>query len=355
MTYAALAKLKKNSVSTTLTGDILINATTIPVAELNRFYDADGVLIKKGIVLGFDDATETKTEEITITGASATSGAGNLTGATRAVKADGTDGAAFAWPSGTKIAVMFSTGIYDQICDNIAAHESAKAATTQAIDAFGVPGTSNTDRDANTTNHGLLLKAVAPATGLINFVGIAYGETIYALKALFDATVPAVLGTAAVGSAATAARRDHVHSAELTLADGKSVELKKALGTDHTGSGITTTLTAHETTTLFQVGFINGSGEVALSDSDAASTMPVRAMAMAGINAGAAGVYMLKGFVIDASWSWTVGGILYASGTPGAMTQTAPTGTGKIVQVIGVAITATIVYFDPSLTWLELS
>ena len=127
MTYAALAKLKKNSVSTTLSSGINDTDATIPVSELSVFYNADAALITKGIVIGFNDATETLTEEITITGASGASGAGNLTGATRGVKKDGTIGEGVAWSGGTKIAVVISTGIYDQICDNIAAHESAKA------------------------------------------------------------------------------------------------------------------------------------------------------------------------------------------------------------------------------------
>jgi hypothetical protein len=233
---------------------------------------------------------------------------------------------------------------------------TSKAVKDTKIDELAIAGTSNTDRDANTTNHGLLLKAVAGASaGFAKAVVCLYGQTIYSLQELYDATVPAVLGTASAGSATTLARRDHVHSAELTLADGKSVELKKALGTDHTCSGLTVTLKAHETTTLFQVGFINSDGEVALADADAVATMPVRAMATAGISANADGVYLLKGYAVNASWSWTPGAILYASGTPGAITATAPTGTGKVVQVIGYAVTATIIFFAPDMTWLELS
>ena len=127
MVYAALAKLKKNSVSTTLSAGINDVVTTIPVTQLSVFHDKDGTLITKGIVIGYDDAVESYAEEITITGASGTSGTGNLTSATRGVKADGSIGVGLAWGSGTKIAVMFSTGIYEQICDNIAAHESGKA------------------------------------------------------------------------------------------------------------------------------------------------------------------------------------------------------------------------------------
>ena len=75
--------------------------------------------------------------------------------------------------------------------------------------------TDITTRNASTTAHGLVLKAVAPATGLINFLGIAYGETVYSLKALFDDTSPATQAfgdSAAVGTAAAAARRDHKHA-----------------------------------------------------------------------------------------------------------------------------------------------
>ena len=79
------------------------------------------------------------------------------------------------------------------------------------LDDFATPD-NNTDLNANTTNHGLLLAAVAPASPLTNIVAIENGETVYKLKALFDTTHPEALGTAAEGSAATAARRDHVHT-----------------------------------------------------------------------------------------------------------------------------------------------
>jgi len=73
-------------------------------------------------VIGYNVETETQSEEITITGASTTSGAGNLTGVTRAVNADGAvNGIAYAWPSGSRIAVKLSTGIWEQLIANIAA------------------------------------------------------------------------------------------------------------------------------------------------------------------------------------------------------------------------------------------
>jgi len=80
--------------------------------------------------------------------------------------------------------------------------------------------TDVTTNNASTTKHGFLLKATAPASGLYNYVGITNGETVYSNKAWFDATAPSTQAagdTAATGSAATAARRDHKHAMPAAL------------------------------------------------------------------------------------------------------------------------------------------
>jgi hypothetical protein len=86
----------------------------------------------------------------------------------------------------------------------------AALASSIKLDDLGTPD-DNTDLNATTTVHGLLLKATAPAAGLRNVVGIDNAESAYTNKALFDATNPAALSTADPGTAMTAARRDHVH------------------------------------------------------------------------------------------------------------------------------------------------
>jgi len=83
--------------------------------------------------------------------------------------------------------------------------------TLPAIDATAA-ATDITTRDATTSAHGLVVKATAPASGLLNVVGIANAETVYANKALYDATNPAALGTAGPGTQLVAARRDHIHT-----------------------------------------------------------------------------------------------------------------------------------------------
>jgi hypothetical protein len=217
MVYQALPNQKINSLSTELSAPCGAGDTELFFNDMSVFHDREtGALITKGIVLGFDNATETYAEAINPTAATATSGPGSLTGCTRGVLADGaTNGVAKSHLAGTKAAVMFTIEIYNMIRDDLAAHEANKAETTRPLDQMGIAGTTNTDRDANTTNHGLLLKAVAPVSaGLINILTIAYGETVYSLRALYDAVNPAMNGTAAPGTAAVAARRDHVHPSD---------------------------------------------------------------------------------------------------------------------------------------------
>lgn len=69
--------------------------------------------------------------------------------------------------------------------------------------------------EASTSVKGFAPKATAPAAGLRNVLGIDNTETAYTNKALFDATDPSTQAhgdAAAVGSAMTAARRDHKHA-----------------------------------------------------------------------------------------------------------------------------------------------
>ena len=56
----------------------------------------------------------------------------------------------------------------------------------------------------------------------------------------------------------------------------------------------------------------------------------------------------------DDTWTWTVGGLIYVSTTTGTLTQTAPSGTGDQVQVVGYATHADRMYFNPSLVLVEV-
>jgi hypothetical protein len=146
MTFVALPTLQKNSLSTTTTTDMTTGSLSVEVTEQAVFYRADA-LLTNGWVLGPDNAVEFRTEEVIVTATDGTSGPGTVTFSTRAVKADGTNGAAYAWPAGTRVRNTLTTAIYDQIKDNFVSLRTP-ASTTIYVDAAATgvgDGTSFTD------------------------------------------------------------------------------------------------------------------------------------------------------------------------------------------------------------------
>jgi len=127
------------------------------------------------------------------------------------------------------VRLNITAGVVEQVQDELDTHGTATTGvhgvgvgtvaktadiTATKLDDFAAPD-DNTDLDASTSKHGLVVKATAPAAGLYNYVGITNGETAYTNKALFDATNPSTQAfgdSAAPGSAAVSARRDHKHA-----------------------------------------------------------------------------------------------------------------------------------------------
>jgi hypothetical protein len=64
---------------------------------------------------------------------------------------------------------------------------------------------------------------------------------------------------------------------------------------------------------------------------------------------------VLRGYIYNSSWNWTVGSILYLSASAGLITATQPNSNGDIVRVVGYAINADLIYFNPSQDWIEIS
>lgn len=126
---------------------------------------------------------------------------------------------------------------------------------------------------------------------------------------------------------------------------------------NHVASGMKIALTAHDTQAFGDVGFINSDGEVALADADAiASASAIVMCADASIAANASGNYLMIGIACDETWNWTIGGFIYltVTGTTGnTLSQTAPTGTDDVVQIMGVATHADRMYFNPQLVQVE--
>jgi hypothetical protein len=61
------------------------------------------------------------------------------------------------------------------------------------------------------------------------------------------------------------------------------------------------------------------------------------------------------GWARNDAWSWTVGGYVYASTDAGGLTQTAVSGTGDQLQIVGIAYHADKIWFNPSPDTAEIA
>lgn len=127
---------------------------------------------------------------------------------------------------------------------------------------------------------------------------------------------------------------------------------------DHTATGLSVTLTAHDAQAFGDVCFINSDGEAALADASVIATAKVAVMCVdATIDANVAGKYIVLGIARHDAWNWTPGGLIYLTitgTTTNTLSQTAPTATDECVVLVGVATHADRMVFDPSPDIIEL-
>jgi len=140
---------------------------------------------------------------------------------------------------------------------------------------------------------------------------------------------------------------------------GISPILNPALAVDHTVSGLTAPFVAGVAVAIGDACYLDSNGKMQLGDADALATASaVFIVADATIAQDTSGSFILIGFIRDDSWNWTtIGGWVYLStnGTTGnTLTQTAPSDAGDIVQVIGIAISADVIYILPNLIQIEV-
>ena len=130
--------------------------------------------------------------------------------------------------------------------------------------------------------------------------------------------------------------------------------------TDHTANGPqTNTLAAGYSSAIGDLVYFDPTaGEWLQADADAEASAGgvLLGIALEAKTDGQAMNVALPGSIVrDDTWNWTVGQELFVSTTAGAITGTAPSGTGDIVRVVGYALTADVIYFNPSGAWVEIA
>jgi len=142
----------------------------------------------------------------------------------------------------------------------------------------------------------------------------------------------------------------------LNRIDAGNVTIDNTPNTDHTAEGPKTNLVAGAALAFGDICFMGSDGKMEKGDADAVATAFCWAIALATISEDASGSFGLPGtFVRDDSWNWTsIGQPVYLdTATAGGLTQTPPSGTDDVIQIIGIAITADIIYFNPQLVQVE--
>jgi hypothetical protein len=123
---------------------------------------------------------------------------------------------------------------------------------------------------------------------------------------------------------------------------------------DDTASGITAELTAGTALVWGNFCCIGDDGKMEKTDADdedgATNNARCVAFCTETIAENSEGTFLLQGFIRDDSeWNFTIGDLVFLSTTAGEVTQTAPSGADDCVVVVGVALTADVLYFNPSL------
>lgn len=141
-----------------------------------------------------------------------------------------------------------------------------------------------------------------------------------------------------------------------TLRIAGDIDIDGTPATDDTWTGPSTnSFNAGATIAQWEAVYLDTSSTWQLTDADAVSTAGsvMIALATAAGSAAAALRVLLPGsFARNDAWNWTVGGPIYLSTTPGALTQTQPSGTDDVIRVCGWAVNADTIFWNPSPDWI---
>ena len=126
--------------------------------------------------------------------------------------------------------------------------------------------------------------------------------------------------------------------------------------TDHSAVGeVTMTFNAGTTTVAMDLLYMASDGEWGLADASASTTASgMLAIGLtSGTNGNALNVALPGSFVRDDSWNWTPGNRIFLSETTAGYTTSTPSTTNSVIRVIGYAVTADVIYFNPDNTLIE--
>jgi len=253
-----------------------------------------------------------------------------------------------------------------------AADNSTKLATTAYADAAAAGG------GATTTLNNLGTTAINTALLLGTSDAFALGSVTKQWSDLFlaeggvinwdngDATLTQVGDVLTLAGADLKITTHGTAATSVATIDGTQILTNKTIGgatpmsgyidldipaADHTATGMTTNaILSGYTASAFDLVYLGTGGKWLEVDSNAVATCKgMIGIALEAKNDTEAMLVALPGsFVRDDTWAWTIGDTLYAGETLGAIQNTIPTGADAIIKVVGFAVSADVIFFNPS-------
>ena len=112
-------------------------------------------------------------------------------------------------------------------------------------------------------------------------------------------------------------------------------------------------VTAAETISAGDLVYVNSSGEVVRADAD--NSRPAHGIALTAIANASNGDVAFGSYVAAGFSSLSPGASYYLSTTPGSISTSIPNTSGALVQRVGVALSSSEFYFEPSQAIIELA
>lgn len=312
-----------------------------------RFVDGGFIADSNGNEMLIFDTVAAAVNEVTIINASAGSGP------TIRVSGSGTDVDLTILPKGSGSVLIAGALVLSSSAATAAVPFDAAAGLDVSGGSFTVAGVTTT----GVTGTGNLVLSDSPTlTGTV--VAATVGATT------MNVTTFTVGGNAMTfpASAATIARTDaaQTFTGTQTLAEGASIRLDPVLSADGTFTGITIAGTAGAALAFGDLIYLAvADSRWELVDADSVTTAGAVWTGMCVLAAAADGdptTVLLQGNIrADANFpALTVGAPVYAGTTPGDIQVAQPSGTDDVVQVVGFAITADSIYFNPSQVYITV-
>lgn len=177
-----------------------------------------------------------------------------------------------------------------------------------------------------------------------------YNKTIDSFLICEDATEGAAVWAIAGGGA-----HQDIDTADSPTFDSLTITNNLTVSGNLNDSTRVRSFIAGETLAINDTCYLNSDGKMWKTDASAVATSSgLVAMATEVLAADDTGTFMLYGESTGYA-GLTPGAIYYIGLTAGQINTTVPAVTGEIVRVVGYALNATTVLFDPSKTWIELA